>query len=166
MAEKEIIIAEKLDYSGLLKFSDFYQYAHTWFSEESYGVTEEKYSEKITGNSKEIDIEWKASKQISDYFKLEQKIKFEIKSLVEVEVEIDGKKAKMQQGKVRVDIKGALVKDVKSAWDPKPMLRFLRDVYDKYIIPQKVDAMEDKIKADVKDFKEEMKSFLDLSGKR
>jgi hypothetical protein len=42
MAEKEILLTEKLDYTGLIKFPDFYQYAHSWFAEESYGVVEEK----------------------------------------------------------------------------------------------------------------------------
>jgi hypothetical protein len=166
MAEKDILIGEKLDYNGLLNFSDFYGYAHTWFKEEEYGVIEEKYSEKISGNSKEIDIEWKATKPISDYFKLEQKVKFEVRNMIEVEVEIDGQKKKMQQGKVRLEIKGALVKDVKSAWDVKPLYRFLRDTYNKYIIPQRIDAMEDKLKDDVRKFKDEMKAFLDLSGRR
>ncbi len=166
MAEKEIIIGEKLDYSGLFKFSDLYQEAHFWFSEESYGVIEEKYAEKISGNSKEIDVEWKCTKRLGDYFKMEHKVKFEIKGLVDVEVEIDGKKKKMQQGRLRIDIKGAIIKDAGSNWDPKPMYRFLRDVYNKYIIPQRIDAMEDKVKADVKSFKEDMKSYLELSGKR
>lgn len=166
MSEKEIIIGEKLDYSGLFKFSDLYQEGHFWFSEENYGVIEEKYAEKISGNSKEIDVIWKCTKRLGDYFKIEMKVTWEIKNMVEVEVEVDGKKKKMQQGKLRIDIKGAIIKDAGSIWDPKPVYRFLRDVYNKYIIPQRVDAMEDKVKADVRGFKDEMKAYLDLLGKR
>jgi hypothetical protein len=166
MAEKDQIIEEKLDYSGLVKFSDLYEYTHSWFAEEDYGVVEEKYAEKISGNSKEIDIDWKCTKQLSDYFKLELKVGWEIKGLVDVEVEVDGKKKKMQQGKIKLKFKGMLVKDPKSEWDTSPGWRFLRDVYNKYIVPQRVDAMEDKVKSDVQDVKEKVKAYLDLTAKR
>ena len=166
MAEKDIIITEKLDYGGIFKFSEVYEYAHSWFKEEKYGVIEEKYSEKISGNAKEIEIEWKCAKEVSDYFKIEQKVKWEVKNMVDVEVEIEGKKKKMQQGRLRLEIKGVLIKDTKSSWDISPWWRFMRDAYNKYIVPQRVDAMENKVKDDVRKFKDEMKSFLDLTGKR
>ncbi|MBS3090935.1 hypothetical protein J4217_00620 [Candidatus Pacearchaeota archaeon] len=166
MADKDIIISEKLDYRGLVKFSDLYQYAHSWFMEENYGVIEEKYSEKVSGNNKEIDIEWKCTKPMGDYFKIEQKLVWEIKGLVDVEVEIDGKKTKMNQGQVKITFKGAIIKDYSSKWDRSPFNRFLRDTYNKFIIPQRIDAMEDKIKADIRSLKDDLKAYLDLSGKR
>src|SRR3989338_1231319 len=110
MADKDIIISEKLDYRGLVKFSDLYQYAHSWFMEENYGVIEEKYSEKVSGNNKEIDIEWKCTKPMGDYFKIEQKLVWEIKGLVDVEVEIDGKKKKKKQRQEKKNFKRELIK--------------------------------------------------------
>lgn len=166
MSEKDTILTEKLDYSGLLKFSDFYTYSHSWLDDGDYGVVEDKYAEKISGNSKDIDIEWKCTKKVSDYFKNEIKVKFEIKGLVDVEVEIDGKKKKMQQGKIKVEIKGTLIKDPESKWEGTPFFRFLREVYNKYIVPQRIDNREESIEDDVKEFKDELKSFLDLVGKR
>ena len=67
---------------------------------------------------------------------------------------------------VSESIKGVLVRDPDSAWDAKPFYKFIRDVYNKYIIPGRVDVMEDKVRSDVKDFKEQIKAFLELSGKR
>jgi alpha-amylase/alpha-mannosidase (GH57 family) len=166
MSEKETILTEKLDYSGLFKFADFYKYAHSWLDDEDYGVVEDKYAEKISGNSKDIDVEWKCTKKVSDYFKNDIKVKFEIKGLVDVEVEVDGKKKKMQQGKVKVDIKGTLIRDPESKWEGAPYLRFLRDVYNKYVVPQRVDEREESIDEDVKNLKDELKSFLDLTAKR
>ena len=166
MAQKDKILKEKVEHSGLFKFSDLYSFCHSWFMEESYGVIEEKYAEKVSGNTKEIDIEWKATKWMGDYFKLEQKVVFEIKGLTDVEVEGDGKKKKMNQGKVKIEITGFLVMDPHSKWDNTPFYQFLRDTYNKYIVPQRVDAMEEKMKADVKGFKDEIKAYLELSGKR
>ena len=104
MAEKDQLIKEKLDHSGLFDFSALYSFAHSWYKTEEYGVIEEKYSEKVSGNARDMDIEWKANKPLSDYFKIEQKLKFEVRELTDVEVEIDGKKRKMNKGKISLEI--------------------------------------------------------------
>lgn len=167
MADKDVLLKEKLDYSGVFNFSGMYKFAHSWLTdEEEYGVVEEKYSEKISGSSKDIGIEWAATKGIGDYFKIELKIEFKVTDLVDVEVEVDRAKKKMQKGKVSVEIKGAIVKDAGSKWENSPFDKFLRGWYDKFIIPQRIDVMEDKAKNDTKSFKDELKTYLEISSKR
>lgn len=166
MAEKEEIIAEKFDYSGIFHFSEYYAFAHKWLKNEDYDVVEEKYSENVSGNSRSIYIEWKATKQVSDYFKIEIKMKFDLKDLVDVEVEIDGKKKKMHKGRVAMDMKGNLVKDPESKWEGTAFNRFLREIYNKYIIPSRLEGIKIKIRADTRSFKEELKAYLELLGKR
>jgi len=167
MSEKDQIIKEKLDHAGIFNFAELYTYMHVWLDDNLYGVNEEKYSEKLSGAAREISFSWKATKQISDYFKIEHTIKVGVKGLTEVEVEIDGKKKKMNRGKISIDISGVLIKDPKSAWDESSALyKFLREVYDKYVIPQRISDIEDKIVGDVRAFKEEIKAYLELTGKR
>ena len=166
MAEKEQVVKEKITYSGVFDFKGFYACAHKWLQNESYGLTEDKYSEKVAGNAKDIVIEWTASKKLSDYFKIEIKVKFDIAELSEVELEIDGKKKKANKGKVDVDIKGNLIRDPDSKWEETPVWRFLRDTYNKYVIPKRAEDIGDKVDGSVKDFKEELKAYLDLLGKR
>lgn len=165
MSEKEQIIKEKADHSGIFDFKGLYSYANSWFRDEGYGVTEEKYSEKVSGNTRDINIEWKAIKRLSDYFKVEIGVKFEVKELAEVEVEIDGKKKKTNKGKINIEVKGSLVKDPDSKWDSSPTYRFMRDVYNKYVVPKRVEDTEDKITSDVKTFKDQIKSYLELLGR-
>jgi len=166
MAEKDLIIKEKVEHTGVFDFSGLYGFAHGWLKYEEYGIVEEEYSEKVSGNAREIIVKWKASKQISDYFKIEDAIKFEVRDMTDVEVEIDGKKKKMNKGKVTIEIKGSLVRDPESGWAGNASLTFFRSVYDKFIIPGRIHDMQVKTEADVKAFKEEIKSFLELSGKR
>src|SRR3989338_466352 len=166
MAEKEQIIREKVDHSGVFDFKGFYNYAHSWFKEENYGVVEDKYSEKVSGNNRDIKIEWSTTKKLSDYFKFEIKVEFEISWMSDVEVEIEGQRKAMNKGKVSVEIKGSLVKDPDSKWDSTPIWRFLRDIYNKYVIPGRIENMENILEGDVRDFKEELKAFLELSGRR
>jgi hypothetical protein len=166
MADKEQIIKEKVSNSGYFDFTGLYSYAHSWFKDEGYGVDEEKYTEKVKGSSRDINIEWKATKKQSDYFKFEYSIKFEIKELTEVEVETDGKKKKMNKGSLEIEVKGVLIKDYDSKWESSPFNKFMRDVYNKYVIPSRVNDMKDRVANDVKNFKEEIKAYLELTGRR
>ncbi len=166
MSEKEQVLKEKLEHSGLWDFKGFYSFAHSWLEEEDYDVEEGKYSEKVSGTARDINFDWKATKQSSDYFKKELKLGFEVKELTEVEVEIDGKKKRMNKGKVNVEIKGSLISDPESKWEVSPFYRFLRDSYNKYIVPGRVSSMQDQISGDVVGLKEELKAYLELSGRR
>jgi hypothetical protein len=167
MAQKDLILKEKVEHEGLFDFKGLYRYAHSWFRDEGYGgVNEEKYSEKIDGNEKEIEIEWKAEKGLSDYFKLEMKLKFKISKMSDVEVQINGDKKEMNKGKVEIEIKGTLIRDPDNKWEVGPMYRFLRDTYNKYIIPGRVDSMNGRVEDDVQGFKEQVKAYLDLTGKK
>jgi len=168
MADRERLCKERAEVIGLFDFAGLYRYAHWWMKEkENYAVIEEKYTEKISSKGeRDIDIEWICSKPYSDYFKVEQKVKFEVRGMADVEVEMDGVKKKMQKGRVWIEIKGYLTKDPESKWDITPWYRFLRDFYNKYVIPGRVDYMEDKVVDDARDFKDDVKQFLDLMGKR
>jgi hypothetical protein len=166
MADKELIVREEVEHSGLFDFKSLYSFSHAWFADEKYGVDETRYSEKVSGDSRNLLIQWMASKILSDYFKYEIQIDFEVKNLTEVEVDINGSRKKMNKGSVKISIKGALVKDHESKWETSTTNRFLRDVYNKFIIPSRVNDMRIKVSTDVKAFKDEVKSFLDLIGKR
>ena len=166
MAEKESIGKEKVENSGIFDFPGIYSFSHTWFKNENYGVNEDKYSEKVSGTKRDITIDWKATKDISDYFKNEIKIKFEISDMTEVEVEIDGQKKKMNKGKLSIEIGATLIKDKDGKWESSPFNRFMRDVYNKYVIPSRVSARASDLHEDMIKFKEAVKSFLELTGKR
>ncbi len=166
MAEKDQVVKEKIDHSGIFDFASFYSYAHSWLKDEEYGVVEEKYSEKVSEKGRDITIEWKATKQSSDYFKTEISVKFDIKGLTEVEAEIDGKKKKMNKGSIAVELKGTLVRDPDSNWESSPFNRFIHGVYTKYVIPARIDGMQGKVFGDITSLKEGMKSFLSLTAKR
>ena len=166
MTERDLLIKEKVENRGIFDFKGLYRFAHNWFKDEGYGVDEDEYVEKVSGNSRDIDIKWKATKKLSDYFKVEHLIKFKIEKLTDVEVEIDGEKKQTNKGKVEVEIKSSLVSDPESKWDKSPTQRFLRDVYSKYIIPTRVDNVKNEVIGDAQKFKEELKSCLELMGKR
>jgi hypothetical protein len=164
MAEKEVIVREKLNFKGYADFKEFYKFAHDWLREEEFNLTEDTYEEKITGNKKDINIVWSISKVLTDYFKITGNIKITANDVEDVEVEIDGKKKEMNKLSLKLDIKGVLVKDHSSNWSGSG--KFFKELYDKYIIPKRTEGMQGEVDSTMKEFKEEMKAFLELTGKR
>jgi hypothetical protein len=166
MADKDQQLKEVLEHSGVFDFKGLYSFAHTWLKDERYEVYEERYSEKVVGNAREIAIEWKCTKKLSDYFGLEIGVRFIIGDMVDVEIEIDGKRKKSNKGRIRVEIKGTLIKDRENKWEETAFMRLLRESYNKYIIPSRIDSMEDMVKGNVRGFKEELKNYLELTARR
>ena len=95
MSEKDKVFDSKIKQASVFEFKEFYRFLYTWLSDNEYDVTEKVYSEKITPSGKEIEIEWEADRKISDYFKFVIKVTWRILGMVDVEVQKDGKKAKM-----------------------------------------------------------------------
>mgnify|MGYP001563220110 FL=1 len=167
MVEKDTVVKEKLKYAGLFDLEQAYKFAYEWLKKEDLNVIEDSYSEKIKANGKELEIEWTASKKVTDYFKITVKIKWRILGLTDVEVEIDGRKKKMNKAAdLSIELKGLLEKDYSNKWEGSAFNKFIKEVYNKYVIPQRTDKKEDDTQNLVQNFKEEMKAFLELTGRK
>lgn len=166
--EKDKLLLEKLKYSGLGDLKSAYKFARDWFGEEGFGVIEEGYAEKISGSgSKEFEIKWVAAKKITDYFRITVKVKWIIIGVSDVEVEIDGRKKKMNKiADLTMEIQGILEKDYSAKWEGTGMQKFFQELYHKYIIPQRNEEKEEQTVETVQNFKEEMKAFLELTGRK
>ncbi|MBU0467400.1 MAG: hypothetical protein ABIG37_01280, partial [Nanoarchaeota archaeon] len=166
MVEKDTIFSEKVKHKGLFSFSDVYKFSYNHLIDEGYFVVESNYSEKITPTGKDVDIEWEAKKKISDYFKFTLKIKWQILGMKEVEAEQNGTKVTMNKGSVEIKLKAILEKDYENRWEDRPFFKFLRGIYDKYIIKSRIDEYEGKLFGEGDEFLAQVKSFLALEGKR
>lgn len=164
MVEKDKITEEKVKYNGIFDFKDIYQFVYRWLSDEGYDIEEDKYQESVKGDSKDIEISWKATKKFSDYFRSEMKLSWRILGLKSVEVERNGKRSKANNGGFEVKISGTLARDYKNNWDGNTTARFLRGMYDKYIIEGTMKGYEGKVFGDVEELAEQVKAFLTIEG--
>jgi hypothetical protein len=167
MAEKDQIFNSKIKYDGILSFRDFYKFCYDWLAEEEgFDVAEEKYKEKLAGNEKGIEIEWTATKKVTDYFKLEIKVKFKIDRLTDVEINQNGVKIKMNKGGVETAVKGTLIRDYDGKFEQNSFMKFLRGIYEKWVIASRVEQFENKLIGICNEFLNQSKAYLDLEGKR
>jgi hypothetical protein len=167
MAEKETIYSSKMKFKGVFSFKDFYKFCYDWLKDETnLELSEKKYGEKIVGNAKEVDIEWFGKRKFTDYFEFDMKVEMKIKELVNVEINQDGQKITTNKGSVEVSVKGELVRDYEGKFETNASAKFLRSIYEKWIIIDRIHQFEDKIAGYCDEFLSQAKAYLDLEGKR
>ena len=167
MAEKDTIYSSKIRYNGIFSFSDFYNFCYSWLTEEiGFILMETKYSEKLSGDSKSMDIIWDCGKEMTDYFKFEARIDFRITNLTKAEINQGGIKIQTNRGAVEMKVKGVLSRDYKGKFETSAFRKFLRSIYEKWVIPARVEEYEAKLAGECDEFLGQTKAYLDLEGKR
>lgn len=164
MSEKDIVFKGKIKQTGIFSFKDFYSFAYDWLREEGYDVFEKKYSEKVKGDSKDLEIQWSAEREISDYFKFNITLNWLILGMKTVEVQKDGKKIKMESAAMEIGFKAILIKDYEDRWENYPFWKFMRGVYERYIIKNRIDQYQAKLFEELEEYIAQCKSFLALEG--
>ena len=167
MAEKETIFSSKIKYNGIFNFKDFYSFCYTWLKE-NFGLDliESEYSESLEGDSKNIDIKWSGSKNVSDYFKFEVGIKFKIIKLTKVEISQGGGKFSTNKGNIELAVTGTLIRDWQGKFEVSAIQKFLRSVYEKWIISSRISEFEGALIGGCDEFLSQAKAYLDLEGKK
>ncbi len=167
MAEKDTVFSSKMKFEGVFNFKEFYKFCYDWLVDEvQQEVFEQKYSEKISGNTKDIDIEWVGTRKLTDYFRFDTKVTFKILRMAKIEINKDGQKISANQGIAEVKIKGIIVRDYLGKFEKNGTQKFLRAIYERWIIPSRIEEIEEKIIEDCDEFLSQAKAFLDIEGNR
>ncbi|MBU4070358.1 MAG: hypothetical protein KJ646_05220 [Nanoarchaeota archaeon] len=165
--EKETVFSSQIKYVGVFSLKDYYQFCYDWLTEQiSLTLVEKKYGEKLNKDAKDIDIEWTASRKVTDYFKFELEIKYKIIALKNVEIVQNNAKIKTNQGEVKLMLKGNLIRDYDGKFEKDSFRKFLRSIYEKWIIASRVEQFEDNLAGECDEFLNQAKAFLDLEGKK
>lgn len=166
MAEKDTIFSSKIKYNGVFSFQNFYKFCYDWLSEETnLNLSENKYTEKISGDSKNIDVEWEGTRKVTDYFKFEVKVMMKIIGLTNVEINQGGAKIKTNKGSIEVSVKGTLIRDYQGKFEKTAAQKFMRSVYERWVITARIEQFEDKLIGNCDEFLAQAKAYLDLEGK-
>ncbi|MBM3247013.1 hypothetical protein FJZ17_00515 [Candidatus Pacearchaeota archaeon] len=167
MAERDNILGAKVKHNGVFDFKETYRILYEWLVSQGYDMNEKTYKEVIgAGGAKELEIEWEAIRKVSDYFRFLLKVDWKIIGMTSVEVEIDGVKQKMNKGQFEIGVKAILIKDYENRWENRPIWKFLRGLYDKYVIKERQDQYEGKLIGEMDEFLAQCKAYLALTGRR
>jgi len=165
--EKDTIFSSRIKYNGIFNFKEFYKFCYDWLIEETeFKISEDKYIEKIFGDSKDIEIKWTGKRKLTDYFLFEGVIELIVRKMTKIEINQQGIKIETNKGNAEIKVKGMLIRDYQGKFERNASQKFLRGIYEKWIIPSRVEEYENKIIAYCNDFLEQAKAYLDIEGKK
>lgn len=164
MSEQDRIAEAKINHDGIFDYKEVYRFMYTWLTDYQYFVEERVYTEKAKPEGKEVEIHWIARRKISDYFRFILKVDWNIFGMTSVEVVKDNIKVKANKGRIEIKVTAFLEKDYEHRWENTAFAKFLRTMYDKFLIRNRIEDYEDKIALELDEIVSQTKAFLALEG--
>ncbi|MBI4153189.1 hypothetical protein HY497_01580 [Candidatus Woesearchaeota archaeon] len=163
MSETRLIIDQmKLTYEGVFDLPGLYRLINSFYYERGWDWGEKINTEQILPTGRSIDIELTPFKNITDYYKNMVRIRISGDEIKRVEIEKDGAKIPLQEGKLKIVFDGYIRSDRYSRWEQKPLHWFLRTIFDKYVFKNHYAKAEQWLFSDVEDIYLRIKSFLNV----
>ncbi|MBW3018719.1 hypothetical protein KY329_00855 [Candidatus Woesearchaeota archaeon] len=164
MVERHLVIDDKrIKYGGVFDARGLFDVIKTWANDKGYWLVEKGHSESLKQGGKFIEFNlYPVFKKLTDYAKSIFKIKIQMSEVKDVVVEQDGRKVKLQDGKVNIRIDANLETDYEGKWETKPLLYFLRTVFEKYVFTPSMVKFDARIREDAEVLETHLKSFLNL----
>ena len=163
MSEQKIIVDESaIEYEGLFDLKELYALVDDYLKQKNYDKVEKMNKEFVGPNGKEVYYILTPYMSISDFVRKILKIDFTAKDVKDVEVEIDGSKRRMQQGKIKILLSGILMTDYEGRWEQTAFYYFIRTMFNKYVYRQYTEDFEGQLKNDVTMLREQVGALLNL----
>ncbi|MBI2668888.1 hypothetical protein HYX14_03530 [Candidatus Woesearchaeota archaeon] len=163
MPERTLVIDHvKFSYEGLFNAAELYNLISSFFYERGWDWYEKLNEEQVTAEGRQIRIVLEPWKNISDYYKIQAKIKLTMSDVKEVDVEHEGQKLRLNHGVIHIIFDAYVISDRKSKWQDKPFWWFLSVVGDKYFFREHYQKAERFIKSDVEQLYDKIKTYLNV----
>lgn len=161
MSELRIIVDHiKLDYKGIMNVKELFKLINSWFVERNFQKKEDKCHEQNLPNGKTMEYEISHWKKVSDHPRVIYKIRALFKDVKKVEVNLDGKKKKLDQGHVLMYFDGFLEHDYEHRWDEVAIFQFIRTLYWKFVYKVYTHKFEQHVTHDMHNLYNEIEKFL------
>lgn len=160
---KLIVDHDKIDYSGPLNLTNLFGLIENFIWERGFDNAQDKDFEQNTPNGK--FIEWQISpwKWISDYARYVIKVRILGYELTKTDIVANGKKTKVDSGRIIIVIDGFIDYDLQSRWEQNPVMHFLRAMYDNFIFKAYTERFEHMLVHDINHLHNHIEKFLNLS---
>lgn len=157
-----VIQNQIIKHRGLFNFDTLLEGAPDWMGKHNYDFFQKAHSQKKKPGGGYLEATWVAERKVTEYVKFEISVDFWIRDISDVAVEKAGKTVKMSKGNVEITFSSKMVKDYDKRFSDVPgsFSHFLKEMYERYVIKAKLEALEDKLLFETQDLIEHMKKFL------
>jgi hypothetical protein len=161
MSEKRLVVDQlKFAYTGLFDLPGLYKLIDSFFYEKGYDKRESMNSEQVMPDGRDIYLELMPFKSITDYFKMQVKIRLHVGHMKKLEIDRDGAKVPINEGELSIVFDGYLQSDRQGRWNNTPVQWFIRTIFDKYIFKGHFVRAEQWVVSDIDDLYKRITAFL------
>lgn len=150
----DLAITKKAKFSMI----DLYRTLKAWFDLHEYSFFEREYEDVIKKDKKSVMLKWRGKKWIDDYSAFRINLKFTLKNYETIKT----KQGKLVEGDLKITFNAEIETDYEAKWENKPVLKFTRGFFDKFVATSKRERYEKELKEDTHDIFNRTKSYLNL----
>ena len=167
MSEPEmIVVGTRISYEGIFSLDGLYQAIYKWMIDRNYDRDDKVHTESIKPDGKHIDIELECDRSIDDYTKYLIRVRIFASHIKDVTVEMDGRKQRLNEGKVMVILDSWVKTDWQDRMESKPVYHIIRSMYNKYIFKGEQGPHQKKLKEETVHLQHTIGNYLNLWKKR
>ena len=145
---------------GTVNFDDLYKTIKSWLDLHHYRYFERNYEDITKTEAKDIKIKFECERKIDDYMKFVIELTLKISDHKFV-VSAD-KKKKLVEGNLTISFGSGIQTDYEGEWEDKPVKKFFRGIYDKFVEGDKRAKFNEELKEETYSIYNEIKAFLNL----
>lgn len=133
--ESKVIKRREIKQKGIFDIKNIYSGLQARIKEEGYKFTEKEQTGKENPKGNDLTIIFLAERKFDDFVKFHIKIEFWFERLKKVKYN----NKMLDNGDLKVVFSSFLELDYKNRWNRNALLKFMFDIYTKYIIFEKID---------------------------
>ncbi|MFH1210816.1 MAG: hypothetical protein V1645_02765 [archaeon] len=152
----------KVSQEATFDMKELYKLGRAWYSKHGYDFYEKEYISSFKEEGKNASIKWEGDKKVDDYIKFHVDVRVKFKNLREIQ----GKKKIMNIGEASFSVESYIERDYESNWDVGFMTKFIRGVYDTFVIRGKIDKDKQRLASEANELYHEIRTFLKVHQPR
>ncbi len=167
MVEKNFVAANfRLTYKGPLSLSEFLNFVDHWCEEHHYHKEIKDHWQHQTPSGSELRYTFEMWHHVNTQVIAIVRLNFLAKRVKDVTLHSGGKKERVQNAEIVIDIDGHLESHKLHAWENKPYLFFVRGILDRFIYKNLFDSHAGPLASDVRNFYDRSRTFFNKEETR
>ena len=139
IAEAQGHPALTLRYKGVFDYNGLSTYVIRWLMNRDYKITEKVHKHKMScPHGFEIERQIEAYKEITEYYRYNIGVNFHLWDASEIDAVKDGKKVKLWNARIEVQLHFDIVCDYADKWGTNWFYEKLRNFFDQYVIKKEI----------------------------
>lgn len=130
-----------IKYKGVFDFGALYKMVRSWFAEREFDFEEGRYKHKEKDVGAEIELNWFAYRNVTEFFQERMFVHFHLWDVKEVEIIKKGKKKKVFKGRMMIEFQGIIDLDYNNQFEGSFVKEKWRNFLVHHIYRREIDTI-------------------------